>query len=95
MKTQAMAEVTFHASHAGERKQSLCGRIISKQIDSDNLWIAVSGPQKQFMSAGKGMASQLVRSRRRCDLTQHYRDPDCRIRHQAGRDLVTLLAQQL
>jgi hypothetical protein len=55
----------------------------------------VSGPQKQFMSAGTEMASQLVRSRRRCDLTQHYRDPDCRIRHQAGRDLVTLLAQQL
>ena len=65
------------------------------QTDLDNLWTAVSGPQKQFMSAGTGMAPQLVRSRRRCDLTQHYRDPDCRIRHQAGRDLVTLLAQQL
>lgn len=66
----------------------------SKQ-DSDNLWIAVSGPQKQFMSTGTGMASQLVRSRRRCGLTQHYSDLDCRIRHQAGRDLVTLRALQL
>jgi len=66
------------------------------QTDFDNLWTAVSGPQKQFMSAAEiGMAPQRVRSRRRCDLTQHYRDPDCRIRHQAGRDLVTLLAQQL
>jgi len=55
----------------------------------------VSGPPKQFMSAGTGMTSQIVRSRCRCDLTQHYRDPDCRIRHQAGRDLVTLIAQQL
>jgi hypothetical protein len=89
MNTHVMVEVTFHASHAGE-----C-RIISKQTDSDNLWIAASGPQKQFVSAGTGKASQLARSRRRCDLTQHYRDPDCKIRHQADRELVTLLAQQL
>jgi hypothetical protein len=59
-----MAEVTFHVSHAGERRHSRSDRFISKQIDCDNLWIGVSGPDKQFMSAGTGQGFQLVRSRR-------------------------------
>lgn len=57
-----MAEITFHASHKGERKHSSSGRFISKQTNSDNNWIGVNGPEKP--SAGTGKAFQPVRSRR-------------------------------
>jgi hypothetical protein len=63
MMTQARAEVTFQAPHAGNRKYSLSCRFISKRTDSDNRRIGVGGPQNPFMSDGTGMASQPVRSR--------------------------------